>query len=59
MAETPNVKSLPAVTPIRLTALALAATLAACSSIDNALSGDKVDYRTGTGKARALEVPRR
>ena len=57
MAETLNVKSLPAHTPIRLAALALAASLGACSSIDGALSGDKVDYRSGNTKAKALEVP--
>ncbi|WP_236580637.1 outer membrane protein assembly factor BamC [Rubrivivax sp. A210] len=45
-----------AATPIRLSALALAATLVACSSVDSLFSGDKVDYRSAA-KAKALEVP--
>lgn len=41
-----------------LAALA-AALLAGCSSLDNILSGDKIDYRTSSGTARSagLEVP--
>ena len=57
MAETLNVKSHPAAISIRLTALALAASLTACAAIDNMLSGEKVDYRSGTTKAKPLEVP--
>jgi outer membrane protein assembly factor BamC len=38
-------------------ALAIAATLAGCSSIDSFLSGDKVDYRAAAVKTRGLEVP--
>ncbi len=38
-------------------ALAIAACLAGCSSIDGFLSGDKVDYRSGATKTRPLEVP--
>jgi outer membrane protein assembly factor BamC len=38
-------------------ALAIAACLAGCSSIDSFLSGDKVDYRSGATKTRPLEVP--
>jgi outer membrane protein assembly factor BamC len=38
--------------------LACLAVLAGCSSVDNFLSGDKVDYRsTSTTKATGLEVP--
>ncbi|MEP7295725.1 MAG: outer membrane protein assembly factor BamC [Burkholderiales bacterium] len=43
-----------------LTALAAAAALAlgGCSTIDNFMSGDKIDYRTANpGKAAGLEVP--
>ncbi|MCM5678308.1 outer membrane protein assembly factor BamC [Schlegelella sp. S2-27] len=42
---------------VRLTALALAATLAGCSSIGSMLEGDKVDYRSGGSKSARLEVP--
>ena len=38
-------------------ALAIAALLAGCSSIDGFLSGDKVDYRSSATKTRPLEVP--
>lgn len=38
-------------------ALAVAAALAGCSSIDSFLSGDKVDYRNSAAKTRPLEVP--
>ncbi|MGC4062906.1 MAG: outer membrane protein assembly factor BamC [Aquabacterium sp.] len=45
-------------TPIALSA-ALAATLvtSGCSSVSNALSGDKVDYRTSGNQTVKLEVP--
>ena len=35
----------------------LLGTLAACSSIDSVVSGDKIDYRTATAKPTPLEVP--
>jgi outer membrane protein assembly factor BamC len=35
----------------------LLASLAACSSIDSVVSGDKIDYRTATAKPTPLEVP--
>ncbi len=41
----------------RLLPLALATSLGACSSINNALVGDKVDYRSGGAKTVSLEVP--
>ena len=45
-------------TAVRLACLALAASLAACSSIDNFMGGDKVDYRSaGTTRTTPLEVP--
>ncbi|MFT3820957.1 MAG: outer membrane protein assembly factor BamC [Rubrivivax sp.] len=47
-----------AATPVRCCmALAIAACLAGCSSVDGFLSGDKVDYRAGATKTRPLEVP--
>jgi outer membrane protein assembly factor BamC len=45
-------------TAVRLAGLALAASLAACSSIEGFMGGDKVDYRSaGTTRAQPLEVP--
>ena len=45
-------------TAVRIACVALAASLAACSSIDNFMGGDKVDYRSqGTTRAQPLEVP--
>lgn len=45
-------------TAVRLAGLALAAGLTACSSIENFMGGDKVDYRSaGTTRAQPLEVP--
>ncbi len=40
-----------------LLALGLALSLAGCSSLENLMSGDKVDYRSGAQKTVALEVP--
>ena len=39
------------------TAAVAALTLAGCSSVGDALSGDKVDYRSGGAKTPGLEVP--
>lgn len=44
-------------TPARVAVLALAASLAACSSVDGFLSGDKIDYRNSAAKTKPLEVP--
>ncbi|HEX6362767.1 MAG TPA: outer membrane protein assembly factor BamC [Albitalea sp.] len=45
-------------TTLRLAIVLLAASLAACSSVEKALGGDKIDYRTaGTARERSLEVP--
>ena len=45
-------------TAIRLACLLLAASLAACSSIEGVLSGDKIDYRSaGNTREKSLEVP--
>lgn len=45
-------------TPVRIACLAFVAALSACSSVDNFMSGEKIDYRSG-GKTRtqSLEVP--
>ncbi len=45
--------------PLSHTALALATALSlgACSTLDSALSGDKIDYRSGGTKTAGLEVP--
>jgi outer membrane protein assembly factor BamC len=50
----------PVTRSLTLAALAAAAALAlgACSSIDNLMSGDKIDYRSsGTARSAGLEVP--
>ena len=44
-------------TPLRAATLMLALTLAGCSSFDNAVSGDKLDYRSRASKTNALDVP--
>jgi outer membrane protein assembly factor BamC len=51
--EMHNVNRIPTVT----TVLALACALAACSSMEGFLSGDKIDYRSQAGKTAPLEVP--
>jgi outer membrane protein assembly factor BamC len=44
--------------PIRLALLlSIAAALAACSSVNKTLEGDKVDYKTSGAKSVSLEVP--
>jgi outer membrane protein assembly factor BamC len=43
--------------PVPATALALALSLAGCSSLENALGGDKVDYKSAAAKTAPLEVP--
>jgi len=45
-------------TPVRAACLLLAAALSACSTIENFVAGDKIDYRSaGTTRAQGLEVP--
>lgn len=44
-------------TPIRVTALAALLSIAGCSTVDNALSGDRLDYRSQAQKSAPLEVP--
>lgn len=55
--ETTLVKSLRHDRAARLVALAVLATLAGCSSVENFLSGDKIDYKSQSGKVSALDVP--
>lgn len=43
--------------PATLLLLAAAVSLGACSSVENLLSGDKVDYRSATAKGPTLDVP--
>ena len=60
MSETPNVKSLPAAFPRRVSTLALLAALGiqtGCSSLDAGLSGDSIDYKSTGTKTKTLEVP--
>ncbi len=47
----------PVATPTRIAALALLTSLAGCSSIENFLLGDKVDYRSQATKSKPLDVP--
>jgi len=46
-----------ATVPLRLAALAFAASLAACGTLDDLMSGEKVDYRSPTAKSKPLDVP--
>ncbi len=48
-------RSVPFLRACTLAAAALA--LAGCSSVENFLSGDRVDYRSGASKTQPLEVP--
>lgn len=57
LTENPNVKSPLAATPARCAVLALAASLAGCSSVEGFLSGDRIDYRSQAVKTRPLEIP--
>lgn len=41
----------------RVALLAFAASLAACSSVENLVSGDKIDYRSAGTKTPTLDVP--
>jgi outer membrane protein assembly factor BamC len=45
------------VSPTCAAALALVSALAGCASLDNATSGDKLDYLSQAGKTAPLEVP--
>lgn len=45
------------VTPARAATLALALVLGGCASVENFLSGEKVDYRSQAAKTAPLEVP--
>jgi outer membrane protein assembly factor BamC len=45
------------VTPVRAATLALAFALGGCSTVENLLSGEKIDYRSQSAKTAPLEVP--
>jgi outer membrane protein assembly factor BamC len=45
------------VTPVRAATLALALALGGCSSLENLMSGEKIDYRSQSAKTAPLEVP--
>jgi len=55
--EMPNVNRVLLPRPVHLAVLALAASLAGCSTIEGFFSGDKVDYRSQANKTSPLEVP--
>jgi outer membrane protein assembly factor BamC len=55
--EIRNVNAPYALTPLRSATLLLALSLAGCSSMDNLISGDKVDYRSQVTRTQSLEVP--
>ena len=52
-----NVNSAFAITTLRAATLTMALTLAACSSLDGLMSGDKLDYKTKATKVDTLEIP--
>ena len=45
------------VTPVRAATLALALALGGCSSLENLMSGEKIDYRSQSAKTAPLEIP--
>ena len=45
------------VTPVRAATLVLALALGGCSSLENLMSGEKIDYRSQSAKTAPLEVP--
>ena len=54
----PVTRSLSRSIPLTALAAAAALSLGACSTLDNLMSGDKIDYRSNSGtKATGLEVP--
>lgn len=58
LAEISDVTVLRPFTALRLACLILATSLAGCSTVENFLGGDKIDYRTaGATRDRGLEVP--
>jgi outer membrane protein assembly factor BamC len=55
--EMPLVTRSPALSPLRAAALMLAVSLAGCSTVDDLISGDKLDYKSAGAKTPGLEVP--
>ena len=52
-----QVNRFPSLSPMRAATLALVAMLSGCSTVENFLSGDKVDYRSAAAKTTPLDVP--
>ncbi len=52
-----QVNRFPSLSPVRAATLALIALLSGCSTVENFLSGDKVDYRSAASKTTPLDVP--
>ena len=46
-----------ALSPLRGALLLAALSLASCSSLDNMISGDKLDYRSQASKTQSLDIP--
>ena len=44
-------------TCVKLACISLALSLSGCASIENFMGGDKIDYRSATGKTNGLDVP--
>jgi outer membrane protein assembly factor BamC len=56
--EMRNVNRSPSILrPVPAAMLALALSLVGCSSLENALGGDKIDYKSSAAKTAPLEVP--
>ena len=55
--ETSNVTSVFALSPLRGALLLAALSLAGCSSLDNMISGEKLDYRSQASKTQSLDIP--
>jgi len=55
--EMHNVNRPCSISPVSAATLVLALSLAGCSSVENLLAGDKIDYRSGAAKTAPLEVP--
>jgi len=52
-----NVKLIAVATPVRVAVIALAASLAGCSTLNNIFGGDETDYRKAAANNKPLEVP--
>ncbi|MEW6704244.1 MAG: outer membrane protein assembly factor BamC [Pseudomonadota bacterium] len=55
--EMRNVNRFPSISPVAAATVVLALSLAGCSSMENMLGGDKIDYKSAAAKTAPLEVP--